>query len=52
MLRPSLIASAAVLLCTVSSAQQSRIGGLQSANLKRGGVYDLHTGKFHPAGQV
>ena len=51
MLRSSLIASAAVLLCTASSAQHSRVAGLQTANLKRGGVYDMHTGKFHAAGQ-
>jgi hypothetical protein len=51
MLRSSLVASAAVLLCATASAQQSRVGGLQTANLKRAGVYNMQTGKFHAAGQ-
>jgi hypothetical protein len=51
MLRPSLIASAAVLLCVASSAQQSRVGGVQTANVKQAGVYDMSTGKFGAAGQ-
>jgi hypothetical protein len=51
MLRSSLVASAAVLLCATASAQQSRVAGLQSANLKQAGVYNMSTGKFHAAGQ-
>src|SRR5262245_2968966 len=46
MLRSSLVASAAVMLCAVASAQQ-RAGIQVSTNLKRApGIYNLQTGKF------
>jgi hypothetical protein len=53
MLRSSLVASAVALLCAAASAQQVNLSRVQpiTSPVKRAGVYNMQTGKFHAATQ-